>query len=185
MSSSLVITLAVIGGIAWLVSILVAALRRRGPEDIPSNLAPGTTDDQMETRRLETSQMTAVVLSAFLAVSLPLYYLGEQDRQQSFVEQFDEESVARGEALVGPDGYDCFSCHGPEGVGGSAPFVEKRSGVQVAWSAPSLNDVLYRYDQDEVNFWVTHGRGNTPMPAWGLAGGGPMNEQQVEDVVNY
>ena len=183
MSSSLVITLALIGGIAWLGAILVAALRRRGPEEIPSNLAPGTTDDQMETRRLETGQKTAVLLSAFLAITLPLYYLGEQDRQESFVGQFDEESVARGAALV--EEYACFSCHGPEGVGGVAPFVEKRSGVAVSWAAPSLNDVFYRYDRDEVNFWITHGRGNTPMPAWGLAGGGPMNESQVEDVVNY
>lgn len=187
MSSSIVITLAVIGGIAWLGFILVAALRRRGPEEIPSNLAPGTNDEVLETRRLETSQKAAVLLSAFLAVSLPLYFLGEQQRQEGFVEQFDEESVARGEVLAGPqpEGYDCFSCHGPEGIGGAAGYVEKRSGVTVSWEAPSLNDVFYRYDEDEVAFWITYGRGNTPMPAWGLAGGGPMNEQQVQDVVNY
>lgn len=187
MSSTIVITLAAIGGIAWLGFILVAALRRRGPEEVPSNLAPGTTDDQMETRRLETGQKAAVLLSAFLAVSLPLYFLGEQDRQESFVEQFDEESVARGEELAGPqpEGYDCFSCHGPDGVGGVATFVEKRSGITVSWEAPALNDVFYRYDDDEVAFWITYGRGNTPMPAWGLAGGGPMNEAQVQDVINY
>jgi mono/diheme cytochrome c family protein len=187
MSSSIVITLAVIGGIAWLGFILVAALRRRGPEEVPSNLAPGTNDEVLETRRLETSQKAAVLLSAFLAVSLPLYFLGEQQRQNDFVDQFDEESVARGEVLAGPqpEGYDCFSCHGPEGVGGAAAYVEKRSGVTVSWEAPSLNEVFYRYDDDEVAFWITYGRGNTPMPAWGLPGGGPMNEQQVQDVVNY
>lgn len=183
MSSSIVITLAAIGGIAWLGFILVAALRRRGPEEIPSNLAPGTTDDRMETRRLETGQKAAVLLSAFLAVSLPLYFLGEQDRQGGFVEQFDEESVDRGEALVTE--FACFDCHGPDGTGGAAEFVEKRSGVTVSWEAPALDDIFYRYDEDEVNFWVTYGRGNTPMPAWGLDGGGSMNEQQVQDVVNY
>jgi mono/diheme cytochrome c family protein len=45
--------------------------------------------------------------------------------------------------------------------------------------------VFLRYDDDEVTFWITFGRGNTPMPAWGLAGGGPMNVNQVQDVVNY
>ncbi|MFP3915394.1 MAG: hypothetical protein ACLFWM_11005, partial [Actinomycetota bacterium] len=60
MSSSLVITLAAIAGIAWLGFILVNAIRRRGPEEIPANLSPGTTDDEMETRRLETSQKAAV-----------------------------------------------------------------------------------------------------------------------------
>lgn len=183
MSSSIVITLAAIGGIAWLGFILVNALRRRGPEEIPSNLAPGTTDDQMETRRLETGQKAAVLLSAFLAVSLPLYFLGEQDRHEGFVDQFDEESISRGAALV--EEFACFSCHGPDGTGGVAPFVEQRSGVTVDWAAPSLDDVFYRYDADEVNYWVTYGRGNTPMPPWGLAGGGPMNEAQVQDVVNY
>lgn len=184
MSSDIVITLAAIGGIAWLGFILVNAIRRRGPQEIPSNLAPGTTDDEMETRRLENSQKAAVLLSAFLAVSVPLYFLGEQDRQGGFEEQFDGESVARGQALV--EQYQCFSsCHGPDGIGGVAPFVEARSGVQVQWTAPSLNDVFYRYDDAEVNYWITHGRGNTPMPPWGLAGGGAMNEAQVEDVVNY
>jgi mono/diheme cytochrome c family protein len=187
MSSSIVITLAAIGGIAWLGFILVAALRRRGPEEVPSNLTPGTTDEVMETRRLETTQKAAVLLSAFLAVSLPLYFLGEQQRQEGFVEQFDEESVARGEVLAGsaPEGYECFSCHGPEGVGGVASYVEKRSGITVSWEAPALNDIFYRYDPDEVAYWITYGRGNSPMPAWGLAGGGPMNEAQVQDVVNY
>lgn len=183
MSSNIVITLAAIGGIAWLGFILVNALRRRGPEEIPSNLAPGTTDDEMETRRLETGQKAAVLLSAFLAVSLPLYFLGEPDRQEGFVEQFDEESVTRGEELVAE--YACFNCHGPDGTGGVAEFVEPHSGVTVQWAAPSLDDVFYRYDEEEVNYWVTYGRGNTPMPPWGVDGGGPMNEAQVEDVVTF
>ncbi|CAN5760094.1 hypothetical protein BH23ACT5_BH23ACT5_17940 [soil metagenome] len=183
MSSSIVITLAAIGGIAWMGFILVAALRRRGPEEIPSNLAPGTTDDLMETRRLESAQKVAVLLSAFLAVSLPLYYLGEQQRQEGFVEQFSEESVARGEALVTE--FACYSCHGPEGVGGVAPFIERRSGVEVSWLAPPLDDIFYRYDDAAVNYWITYGRGNSPMPPWGLAGGGAMNDEQVADIVNY
>lgn len=183
MSSTIVIVLAAIGGIVWLGFILVAALRRRGPEEIPSNLAPGTTDDRMETRRLESGQKTAVLLSAFLAISLPLYFLGEPERQEGFDEQFDEESVERGEALWTE--YACDSCHGPEGVGGSAQYVEKRSGVNVSWEAPSINDVFLRYDEEEVRYWITYGRGNTPMPAWGLDGGGPMNEDQIQDVINY
>lgn len=183
MSSNIVITLAAIGGIAWLGFILVNALRRRGPEEIPSNLAPGTTDDAMETTRLETTQKAAVLLSAFLAVSIPLYFLGEPNRQEGFVTQFDQESVDRGAALVVEFG--CFDCHGPDGTGGTAPFVEQRSGVTVLWAAPSLNDIFYRYDEDEVDYWITYGRGNTPMPPWGVEGGGAMNEAQVQDVVNY
>ena len=183
MSSSLVITLAVIGGVAWLAFLGVSALRTRGKEQVPQNLAQGRSDEELETSRLERFQQVAVLISGFMAVSLPLYFLGETQRQESFVDQFHEESVARGEHLV--EEFACFSCHGAGGSGGSASYIEKRTGVTVSWSAPSLNDVLYRYSPDEVNFWVTYGRPNTPMPPWGVAGGGAMNEAQVADIVAY
>ena len=163
--------------------MVVSTLRNRGGEEIAPNLRPGMDDQELETRRLETGQKVAIACSAFLAISLPLYFLGETGRQENFVEDFSHESAERGARLV--EEFACFSCHGPLGAGGTASYVEKRSGVTVAWAVPSLGDVLYRYDQDELNFWVTFGRGNTPMPAWGLPGGGPLNELQVIDVVNY
>lgn len=183
MTADIITILAVVAGILWLGLMVVSALRNRGGEEVAPNLQPGIDDQHLETRRLETGQKVAIACSAFLAISLPLYFLGENDRQEGFVEEFAHESIERGEHLV--EEFGCFSCHGPLGVGGTASFVEKRSGVAVAWAVPSLDDVLYRYNESELNFWVTFGRGNTPMPAWGLAGGGPMNEAQVEDVVNY
>ena len=184
MTADIITVLAVVAGIAWLGIMLVSALRNRGgAEEVAPNLKPGIDDQTLETKRLEGGQKAAIAFSAFLAISLPLYFLGEDSRQQGFVEEFAEGSVERGAHLV--EEFACFDCHGPNGSGGSAPFVEQRSGVTVSWSAPSLDDIFYRYDHDEVNFWVTYGRGNTPMPAWGLPGGGPMNEKQVEDVVNY
>ena len=184
MTADIITVLAVVAGIAWLGIMLVSALRNRGgAEEVASNLKPGMDDQTLETKRLEGGQKAAIAFSAFLAISLPLYFLGEGSRQEGFVEEFAEGSVERGAHLV--EEFACFDCHGPNGSGGSAPFVEQRSGVTVSWAAPSLDDIFYRYDHDEVNFWVTYGRGNTPMPAWGLAGGGPMNEKQVEDVVTY
>ena len=183
MTADIITVLAVVAGISWLGLMVVSTLRNRGGEEIAPNLRPGLDDQELETGRLETGQKVAIACSAFLAISLPLYFLGETGRQENFVEDFSHESAERGEHLV--EEFACFSCHGPLGVGGTASYVEKRSGVTVAWTAPSLDDVLYRYDKDELNFWVTFGRGNTPMPAWGLPGGGPLNELQVIDVVNY
>lgn len=184
MTADVIIVLAVVAGILWLGLMLVSALRNRGgEEEVSPNLKPGIDDQQLETKRLEGGQKAAIAFSAFLAISLPLYFLGENNRQDGFVDEFSEASVERGAHLV--EEFGCFECHGPLGSGGSAPFVEQRSGVSVSWAAPSIDDVFYRYAEDEVNYWVTFGRGNTPMPAWGLAGGGPMNEKQVEDVVNY
>lgn len=183
MSSGVIITIVVIGAIIWLAVLGVSALRSRGSEEIPANLAPGESDEIMETKRLEKAQQAAVLLSAFLAVGIPLYYLGEPARQDSFVEAYAEESVARGlghwEALA------CATCHGADGGGGVASYVEKRTGVAVNWTAPSVNDVFYRYDRDEVRYWLVYGRQNSPMPAWGLDGGGPMTPEQIEELIDY
>jgi mono/diheme cytochrome c family protein len=183
MTANIITVLAVVAGIAWLGMLFVSAVRNRGGEEVAPNVKPGITDEELETRRLEGGQKAAIVFSAFLAISLPLYFLGEPARQEGFVEEFAASSITRGEAIVVQ--FACFSCHGPEGSGGVANYVEKRSRVTVSWAAPSLNDIFFRYDEDEVNFWVTFGRGNTPMPAWGLPGGGPLNDDQVVDVVNY
>ncbi len=183
MTANIITVIALVAGIAWLGMLFVSAIRNRGGEEVAPNLRPGIDDEKIETRRLEGGQKAAIAFSAFLAISLPLYFLTEQQRQEGFVVEFAEGSIERGRHLV--EEFGCFNCHGPEGTGGVAPYVEKRSGIAVEWAAPSLNDVFFRYEQDEVNFWVTYGRGNTPMPAWGIPGGGPLNDQQVEDVVNY
>jgi len=56
---------------------------------------------------------------------------------------------------------------------------------QVQWKAPALNTVMLRYTADTVRTILIYGRANTPMPAWGVAGGGAMNEQQILDLVEY
>ncbi len=183
MTAEVVTVLALVAGMAWLGIMVVSAFRNRGGEEVAPNLRPGIDDQQLETKRLESGQRVAIAFSAFLAIALPLYFLGEPGRQGSFVDEFDGASISRGEAIVVE--FACFSCHGPGGSGGVASFPERRSGVSVDWVAPPLDDVFFRYDEDEVNYWITYGRGNTPMPAWGLPGGGPMSEHQVQDVVNY
>lgn len=183
MTDNVIVVLAVVAGIVWLGLMVVAALRRPGREEVAPNLQPGTDDQQLETRRLERGQKFAIASSAFLAIALPLYFLSEPARQQAFVDEFEHASIERGEALV--EEFACFDCHGPLGVGGTSSFVEPRSGVSVLWEAPPLDDIFFRHNEDEVNFWITFGRANTPMPAWGLPGGGPMNEEQVKDIVNY
>ena len=53
------------------------------------------------------------------------------------------------------------------------------------WQCPQLNTVTLRYRDSEITNIITYGRANTPMPAWGIAGGGPMNDQQISDLVAY
>ena len=55
----------------------------------------------------------------------------------------------------------------------------------VSWKAPALNTLLYRFSRDEITYIITYGRPFSPMSPWGLLGGGPMNDQQIENVIDY
>ena len=84
--------------------------------------------------------------------------------------------------------FGCGGCHGLQGEGGVANYVVTDAAGKartVGWKAPPLNTVLSRYSEEEVNTIITYGRANTPMPPWGVIGGGPMNEQQVTDLIQY
>lgn len=180
---SFVVTIVALAAIAWLAFLVANSIRGRGKEEVAPNLAPGITDDTLESRRLDKTLASAVVLSGILALSLPVYFISEQNRQEGFVEEFDEAALERGAHLY--EEFQCGTCHGAGGGGGVAPYVEKRSNISVAWAAPAINTVFYRYDPEEVRFWIVYGRANSPMPAWGLEGGGPMNSQQVDELMAY
>ena len=36
-----------------------------------------------------------------------------------------------------------------------------------------------------MTYILTYGRPFSPMAAWGVAGGGPMNDQQISDLIAY
>ena len=184
MTSSLSITLIAFGIIAALAFFTAAGFRGSGKvNDYAPNLSKYRTDDDLETKTLDRTLTVAVLLASILTIMIPLYYLGEQQRQEGFVEEFDEVSVERGEHLY--EEFGCGNCHGVDGSGGAASYVEKRSGINVTWTAPAINNVFYRYDDEEVRYWLIYGRANSPMPAWGLKGGGPMNDGQLDDLIEY
>ena len=184
MTSSLSITLIALGIIAALAFFTASGFRGSGKvNDYAPNLTKYRTDDDLETKTLDRTLTVAVLIASLLTIMIPLYYLGEQDRQEGFVEEFDEVSVERGEHLY--EEFGCGNCHGVDGSGGAASYVEKRSGINVTWAAPAINNVFYRYDDEEVRYWLIYGRANSPMPAWGLEGGGPMNDGQLDDLIEY
>jgi mono/diheme cytochrome c family protein len=177
------LAIAVLGFAGWMTYLIVQARVRHRRERPPQNLSPYITDDELENRRLNKVLVSALVATAVLAVVLPVYYLNESSRQATAVQHFDEQAIGRG--LEWFTEYKCGNCHGANGGGGGARFVEKRSGVTTTWAAPSLNDVLYRYTEDEARYWLTYGRQGTPMPAWGADGGGPLDSQQIDDLLAY
>jgi mono/diheme cytochrome c family protein len=189
-----------VNGVAVVVFVALAVLGARGRKAAPpSNMVEYYDDETMEGPKLEKYLGWAVIFSAILAASLPAYWLLEPSRQKKMDEFFLEDSVERGRqrfALVGsvPPSeilqLECARCHGAKGEGGVATYVlqpnEPGELVKtVSWAAPSLDDVLLRFTPEEVTQIIVYGRPGTPMPAWGLEGGGPLPEQPVEDLVNY
>lgn len=179
----LILTLAILGVIAWATYLVTQSRIRRRREAAPQNLAPFLTDDELETGRLNRVLVAALIATAVIAIVMPIYYLNETSRQAHAAEVFDEIAVERGHEWYVE--FQCGNCHGADGGGGGASFIEPRSGISTTWAAPSVNDVLYRYTPDETRYWLVYGRQGTPMPAWGVEGGGPMNTQQIDELIAY
>ena len=179
--------------IAFAAAVLVNMRKGRaevGSEiELAPNRKPGMPDDELETTKLDRTLGLGLVSLVVIAVALPLYWLAEPGRQDDAVDGFQEVFVSRGEELY-VTGVQCASCHGPEGVGGVASYTitDPSTGEfvdQVDWQAPALDTLLYRYTPEQVKYILNYGRGNTPMPAWGAPGGGPLTDQQLDDIVYY
>ena len=187
------ITLAVVLVLAFAVAILVNMRKGRaevGSEiELAANRAPYLSDEELETKKLDRTLGFGLVLLAVIAVALPLYWLAEPGRQADAVEGFQKTFINRGEEIY-VNGAQCAACHGPEGVGGVANYTitDPSTGdfvAQVQWKAPALNTVMYRYTPEQVKFILNYGRGYSPMPAWGAPGGGPLTDQQLDDIIFY
>ena len=182
---AIILTLTVAAVLAWMAFLYVNSRRRRAAtrEEPPQNLQPYLSDDELENKKTTRVLQGALLLAVLLAILLPAYALNEPDRQTEAADFFHEEDLHFGERWYTQ--FSCIECHGPDGGGGAAAWVEERSGVDVGWNVPSINDVLYRYSEDEVRFWIVNGRAGTPMPASGLEGGGAMTVQEVDQVIEY
>lgn len=162
------------------------------------NRRPYLDDESMEGFRLERAQKGALALLLVIVFVMPMYWLREPGRQKHAIVGFDKRAAHRGFVLFQPttsnipEGnighFGCGGCHGGEGEGGVTRYTLTNpdgTSRSVEWAAPALNTVLARFSPDEVTQVITYGRANTPMPAWGVAGGGPMNDQQIQDLVTY
>lgn len=188
MLSSLVMVVAAVAAVGWLAYLVSGSVRGKGKEDVAINVRPGDSNEVLEGKRLDAALVWSVGFAAFLALSLPIYFLGEFDRQAGFEQEFYETALEHGKKLSATTedgGQNCMGCHGANYVGGAAPYVEPRSNVTVTWAAPRLDTIFYRYSREEVKFWLVYGRPGSPMPAWGLAGGGPLNDQEIEDILTH
>ena len=195
--------------VGWVIYLLSAARRTYQP-GVELTAAPNRKqyydDEGMEGPRLTKYLWWAFAMLAICAVGLPIYWVREPFRQEGGgldrgKAYFEEEAVKRGEwyfeASPGDPPtprephYGCETCHGKKGIGGVAtytltdPVNEDAPPQQVQWVAPPLNTVMLRFRHDEVKQILVYGRAGTPMPPWGIEGGGALNDQQIEDLIAY
>jgi mono/diheme cytochrome c family protein len=211
----IVVNLIAFGTIGAIILWRVFSLRRNPEPRPPQNLNPFLPDEELEGRHLERVLFISLLTTAFIALTLFVYYVFEPSREEASAQKnFHDRSVERGAILFANDQskkYDptrsllCANCHGVDGKGGSTNFTIKSDDarcdpsapvtadtpsyclpVQVTWQAPPLDVELLRFSKDEVKNIITYGRPGTPMPPWGVASGkGVLNQQGIDDVVNY
>ena len=176
-----------VGFVAYLLFSFRIGKRELGSEvELAANRKPYLDDDELETFRLDRALVWSLVTLTAVSMILPVYWLMEPTRQENaivdWVHRFEKRGASNFEEA-------CSSCHGPDGVGGVAAFTlvdaEGAFVAQVEWKAPALTTVLSQFDEAEVRHILNYGRPGTPMPAWGLPGGGPMTTQQVEQLIVY
>ncbi len=207
---AIAVVVAVVAILGWLVFVVLE--NRRTPAvlteqylDAP-NRATAPDDDVFEGPRLDRFLGWGLILMAIVAIGLPIYWLAEVGRQTGSIRGFDKRSWQRGEELFlstaakPHPGFGCADCHGSVGQGGVAKWnlaVFNTDGTKVqengkdklepvSWAAPAINTVALRYNVTQIKQVLIYGRGgNKPMPAWGVAGGGAMNDQQIDDLANF
>lgn len=183
-----ILAIVALGGLAYIYFNIRAAREEVGSEiELAPNRSEPLTDENLEGKRLDLNLGFSLVMLVIIGVSLPVYWLGEPGRQEGRVVDTARIFTNRGEALFN-EGANCAQCHGAAGSGGATPIaLTDEAGnfvAQVNWKAPALNTVLSRFSEDEVLHTLNFGR-NGVMPAWGAPGGGPLTEQQLEELVFY
>lgn len=177
-----------LAALAVIVFLSVNANRKRKAiEDVPPAMRPAYSDEQLETSVFERYQAWGLVMTLFFAVFFPVYFFNESNRLNSETEEFFVSSVVRGEESYANL---CVNCHGGEGVGGGAPSPYN---AKDTWPAPALNNIVKRYEDNRnikdievfIRSTIERGRPGTPMPTWGAGFGGSLNDQQIDDLVNY
>ncbi|MGH2768722.1 MAG: c-type cytochrome [Actinomycetota bacterium] len=183
------------------------------PEKVPPALRPGDTDDVLESDRLTRIQRAGFLLSVVFAASIFAYWLLEPGRMISKEQTFAVEAVDRGnyyfalaeDPVTGKPPskgkgratgrpVECARCHGVEGKGGTNEFLDPATGQRRTVQVPELQTLYSRYQEPPPGFkdtrtyvyeTIERGRPGTDMPTWGDKFGGPLTDQQIDNIIDY
>lgn len=86
---------------------------------------------------------------------------------------------------------DCAACHWQQAVGKHGEGLFKNTcsvcheAEHRASMVPNLRALNKPTDREFWRNWITHGKDGTLMPAWSAKEGGPLNDTQIESLLDY
>ena len=198
LSTGKAILLGVATGLVLAIAVLatIASLRRpRRPAelDIPSGMKPGPSDPDLEKPLLEKLQFWGTLLVVGMALGTAVVFFTEPKTNADDTRAMVAQSVLRGHLTTLPGneenqlGFNCERCHGPNLHGGQNVFnqaVVVVPNLQTVCGGAAFGHPLIK-SLDDVIATIAEGRDGTDMPSWSVRFKGAMDDQQIEDVVNY
>jgi hypothetical protein len=194
------IVIALGGALFLIVAGGVVFLRGRRREsvpslDIPRGMRPGPSDADLETPLLVKLQGWSVLLFLFLLVWVPATWLLEPTRNLGQEEALTVGAIHRGSLAVelfseeNQTGVGCVRCHGSELQGSLILNTQTNTPIVT----PNLTTVCGGpwaghpaiHGLDDIYATIEQGRALTPMPSWSIRFAGALNDQQINDIVNY
>jgi mono/diheme cytochrome c family protein len=191
------VILLVLGGIFVVAAAGALVLRgrvtREPAPDIPPALEPGPSDPALETPLLQKLQGWGVVLVTFFVVWIPYTWLIEPSTNLTQEEEMKTAAIARGRRAVelfseeNQLGVGCVRCHGPELRGGVIAFQGGYAyppDLTTICGGPSMGHPQIK-SLDDLYTTIEEGRTAAGMPSWSIRYEGALDDQQINDIVNY
>lgn len=160
----------------------------------PPSMKPGPPDAELDTTIFERLQGWGIVLVLMFAIWIPIYWLNQPSQNQAEQQRLEEDSIHRGKEAVSlynehvnPGGQSCVICHGANLEGGEVLF----NGAP--YPVPTLTNVCAGPNGghplitgiEDIRMVIEQGRAGTPMPSFSADYEGSLNQQQMDDIVNY
>ena len=186
-----------LGGLLVLAAVVVIVLRGRARGEaiqIPPGMRPGPSDAALETPLLHKLQGWGVVMVAFFVVWFPFTWIREPGENLQQDRDLLEQSIDRGRRSVEPFsesnqlGVGCVTCHGPELQGGviqaagAFAFPPNLTNICAGPFGTPAHPAIF--SQDDIRQVIMEGRGGV-MPSWSIRFRGALDDQQIDDLVNY
>jgi hypothetical protein len=192
------VAVALLIGFVFVLGTAYMVLRRParpGSPDIPPAMRPGPTDQELEAVRQPKMMAWGAVLVMFMALWIPLVWLAEPSANAHDQRTINTGYVDQGHNLTSlatkdnPAGFGCVRCHGSDLGGGFNYFngvVVNVPNLRTVCAGPNSNPPHARIKSlaDIVNT-IAQGRAGTDMPSWSVKFSGPLDDDQINAIVNY